>query len=102
MRGKVESQKAKQEKIKNFRCASLDFESPAPQASNVVAKERKSVRREPAPSIGAELPPGCPVTGLVTGVLSRGANTNPQPRTVVALMVMKLRLQATHISGLLF
>ena len=61
MGGKVESQKAKQEKIKNFRCTSLDFESPAPQASNVVAKERKSVRREPAPSIGAELPPGCPV-----------------------------------------
>ncbi len=73
MGGKAESQKAKQEKIKNFRCASLDFESPAPQASNVVAKERKSVRREPAPSIGAELPPGCPVTGLVTAVLSRGA-----------------------------
>jgi len=49
------------------------IESQAPQASNVVAKEMKSVRREPAPSIGAELPPGCPVTGLVTGVLSRGA-----------------------------
>jgi hypothetical protein len=32
----------------------------------------------------------------------RGGHTNPQPRTVVALMVMKLRLQATHISGLLF
>ena len=31
-----------------------------------------------------------------------GGHTNPQPRTVVALMVMKLRLQATHISGLLF
>ena len=58
MQGKL---KGKAIKVKRLSCAALDFESPAPQALDVVAKERKSVRREPAPSIGAELPPGCPV-----------------------------------------
>ena len=64
--------KLKDKTIDVLRCASLDFESPAPQASKLVAKERKSVVGNRLLSRGGSCHPVAQ-SGLVTGVLSRGA-----------------------------
>ena len=62
----------------------------------MVAKERTSVRRAPAPSIGVGLPPGCPVTGLVTGLLSRGIEE--RGAVLLGSRVLPLRLPSVRHS----